>query len=62
MATFHVIKAARDGNFQGGVVRLGLKERAVGFSVDNYPGGVLPADILQKLAQVDQLIASGVPR
>ena len=59
MATFDVIKAALGGNFQGGVVRLGLKEEAVGYSVDNFPSGDLPTDIRHKVAEVEQQIELG---
>ena len=60
MATFDVIKAALGGNFQGGVVRLGLKEEAVGYSVDNFPSGDLPTDIRHKVVAVEQHIELGL--
>jgi basic membrane protein A len=60
MATFDVIKAADDGEFQSGVVKLGLNDDATGYSVDNFPGGELPADIGKEVARVEQQIASGV--
>jgi basic membrane protein A len=60
MGTFNVIKAALDGEFQSGVVKLGLTDDATGYSVDNFPDGKLPADIRKKVAEVEQQIELGI--
>jgi basic membrane protein A len=59
MATFDVIEALQDDRFQGGVVELGLREGATGYSVDNFPGGSLPSDIRARVKKVERQIESG---
>ncbi len=59
VATFEVIEALKDGVFRGGAVQFGLREGATGYSVDNFPGGELPHDILAEVRTVERQIESG---
>jgi basic membrane protein A len=60
MATFHVIRQATEGIFPSGAVKLGLVERATGYSVDNYPNERLPADVRSAVKRVEGQIKAGI--
>jgi len=58
-AVFEAIRDAKDGKFQGGTVRSGLKSQGVDYAIDEHNEKLLPADVRKKVDKIKAEIASG---
>ncbi len=59
VAVFDAIQEIKDGKFQGGVVRFGLKNKGVDYAVDNNNKSLLTPDMIKKVEALKQDILSG---
>lgn len=59
VAVYNTIKDAKDGKFQGGIARYGLKDKGIDYSVDQYNDKVLTADVRKKTDELKAQIISG---
>lgn len=59
VAVFDAIKEGKEGKFQAGVFRFGLKNKGVDYSVDSYNDKVLTADIRKKAEALKVEIIKG---
>jgi len=58
-ATFTAIKEAKEGNFKPGIHVLGLKENGVGISPMTYTKDKVPAELLEKVEKLKEMIIAG---
>ncbi len=58
-AVFGVCKAVAEGTFQPGTQDLGIKENGVGISPMKYTKPLVPAEVLDKIENLRQMIADG---
>ncbi len=59
VAVYDTIKEAKEGKFQGGPVRFGLKNKGIDYSFDQYNEKVLTADIRKKADSLKAEIIQG---
>ncbi len=59
VAVFDTIKEAKDGQFQSGSFRFGLKNKGVDYAVDSHNDKVLTADIRKKAQELKSQIIQG---
>ncbi len=59
LAVFETIRQAQAGQFKAGVVRAGLKDKGIDYSVDQYNEKILPAGIRQKVEDLKKQILAG---
>lgn len=59
IAVYDTIKLANEGKFSGGVIRYGLKDKGIDFSVDQYNQKVLTPEILAKVEPLKKEIIAG---
>lgn len=59
IAVFEAIKDASQNKFKGEIVRYGLKEKGVDYSIDQYNEKILTADIIKSANQYRDQIISG---
>ncbi|MCR4428803.1 MAG: BMP family ABC transporter substrate-binding protein [Caldiserica bacterium] len=60
LAVWLACKSVIDGTFQGGIVDLGVKEGGVNHSLLTYTKDIIPQEVLDKVARIRDMIASGV--
>jgi len=57
---YDIYKMILDGTFQKGkIYSLGVKEGAVGLAIDEYTRKILPSEVVEKIIQLQQMIAEG---
>lgn len=59
IGVFETIKEVNEGKFQSGIVRYGLKSKAVDYAVDKHNSKLITADITSKLEDLKKQILEG---
>lgn len=59
VAVYDAIKEVKDGSFQGGVLRFGLKNKGVDYSLDQHNQKLISADQKSQLEKIKEQIISG---
>ncbi len=59
VATYEFIRQAKEKKFRPGVLELGLKEGAVGYSLDEYNRPLLPQPVIDRVEKIKQGVIEG---
>jgi basic membrane protein A len=59
VAAYDIVKAAVNGNYNGGIRVYGLKEGGVGFVVDKYNKDLLPQKVIDRANEIREKIIKG---
>lgn len=59
IAVYNTIRETKDGQFKGGIVRFGLKDKGIDYSVDQYNEKVLSQDVRKKTDDLKGQIIAG---
>src|SRR5690606_8191235 len=59
VAAYDAIQAVVAGEFEGGLLNLGLAEEGVGYALDEYNEALIPQELIDEVEQIRQQIIDG---
>jgi len=59
VAVFNTIRDSKEGKFQGGIARYGLRDKGIDYSIDQYNEKILLSDVRKKTDELKSQIIAG---